>query len=83
MNIVHDQQRQRFSLFVEGAESYLTYMVSAQGQWNFNFSFTPPALRGQGLARRLVLHARDYCREQGITYVASCPYVAHTLDRNA
>ena len=46
MTIQHDPTHQRFSLFVDGQESYLTYMVRADGSWNFNYSFTPPAQRG-------------------------------------
>jgi predicted GNAT family acetyltransferase len=81
MTIQHDPTHQRFSLFVEGQESYITYMVRADGSWNFNYAFTPPAQRGQGLARRLVAYTKALCDTQGIRYSASCPYVAYTLER--
>ncbi|MBX3103301.1 MAG: N-acetyltransferase [Bacteroidetes bacterium] len=79
--ITHDTTHQRFSLMVEGQESYLTYLVAADGSWNFNYSFTPPEHRGKGLARRLVVHAKAYCEAHAIRYRATCPYVAYTLER--
>lgn len=81
MEIIHNEKDQRFSTVQMGQESYMTYRVRADGTWVFNYSFTPPAHRGQGIGRDLVLYARDYVRSRNIPYVATCPFVAATLER--
>jgi len=46
-------------------------------------TFVPPALRGRGLAERLVRGALDEARAQDLRVVPACSYVAAFIRRHA
>lgn len=85
-NIVHDQARNRFTLPGEGGEALLEYRILAQAggeqapsRIDFVHTYVPPALRGQGMAERLVRHGLKWARDQGYEIRASCWYVSKFL----
>jgi len=46
-----------------------------------DYSFTPPALRGQGIAGKLVEKAVDDARARGWSIRPVCPYVRIKIER--
>lgn len=46
-------------------------------------TFTDPALRGQGIARKLVERTARYAREEGFKVKATCPYAKKVLREEA
>jgi predicted GNAT family acetyltransferase len=48
----------------------------------YTHTVVPPYLEGHGIAGRLAWHALDYAREEGLTVVPLCPYVADYIDRH-
>lgn len=75
----HDPAAGRFVLEVDGGEARLSYRREGE-VLDFYSTWTPPALRGRGLAAEVVRAGFDYAREQGLTVRPSCPYV-HTFLR--
>jgi uncharacterized protein len=70
----------RYVLPAPGGDSLLTYRL--EGDLMFiDYTFTPPALRGQGTAAMLVERAVADARARGWRVVPVCPYVKVKIDR--
>lgn len=82
MRIRHEPQNRRFVADIEGEEATLEYAVLADGALDYRHTFTPPPLRGQGIAKAVVLFGLDHARDNGIKIVPTCPYVAKVIREN-
>ncbi len=71
----------RFELDVGGAIAFANYKL-ADGVMIFLHTETPPALRGQGIASRLVKGALDSVRAQGLKMVPRCSFVRDYVARH-
>lgn len=80
--IEHDEARQRFTLDREGQASYLSYRRLDSGTVDFVSTYTPPALRGRGLAARIVEHALGWAEAEGLKVVPTCWFVAEYVERD-
>jgi predicted GNAT family acetyltransferase len=78
----HDPVRGAFLVVEDGAESVLEYVPSGPSTVSFVHTFVPPALRGRGIAERLVTAGLSWARGQGLGVIASCSYVAAHLGRH-
>ncbi len=78
----HESERGAFTVHEDGGESVLAYTRSEATTIAFVHTFVPPALRGRGIAERLVAAGLARAREQGMRVTASCSYVAAYLDRH-
>jgi predicted GNAT family acetyltransferase len=76
--VEHDRAGQRFVVRVDGEETYVKYRES-EGVVDFVSTFTPPALRGRGLARRVVDAGLAWARGEGKGVRGSCWYVDKVL----
>lgn len=82
-DIRHEPHAQRFVIDADGGTALLQYReLDARGTLDFNHTYTPPALRGSGIASRLAEHALRYAREHGYKVVPSCPFVATFIARH-
>lgn len=79
--ITHQSERQCFVIAEDGAEALLEYRMVAPEVIDFVHTYTPAALRGRGLAARLVEAGVAYAHAQGWRVIGSCSYVAAWLQR--
>ena len=79
--IVHDEAGRRFVHRRDGMESYLVYYPGREGTVVFASTFTPPALRGRGIAAHVVRRALEWADEVGLKVVPSCWFVAEYIER--
>ncbi|MCB1417918.1 MAG: N-acetyltransferase [Notoacmeibacter sp.] len=65
-------------LFMEsgGSEAELTWRNGPEGRYLVTHTYTPPAMRGQGVALKLVEHMVEIARSEGRGIVPLCGYVA-------
>lgn len=75
-----DGEQGRYVLREPGGDSTLTYRLDG-ARMIIDHTFTPPALRGQGQAGRLVVRAVEDARLRGWSVVPVCPYVKVKIDR--
>ncbi len=78
--VIHDRHDQRYLIRVgatrhEDNEVVLRYRMRDANTIDFTSTFTPPSLRGQGLARKVVEHALDEAAANGLTVIPTCWYV--------
>jgi len=79
VNINHQPERTRFVLVIDNQEARLEYDLMPRHGINFTYTFVPEALRGQGIAEKLVHTGLAWAREQGFEIEASCWYVRRFL----
>jgi predicted GNAT family acetyltransferase len=79
---VRDNKSQhRFELDVEGAVAFANYRL-ASGSVIITHTETPPALRGRGIASKLVQGALEIIRADGLKVVAGCGFVIDYLQKH-
>lgn len=71
----------RYELDADGATAFANYRL-APGKVIITHTETPPALRGRGIASRLVQGALEQIRADGLKVVAGCSFVADYLDKH-
>ena len=79
--IINDKQGSRFVLDVNGQEVYVLY-TEDKNTMDLYSTYTPPQLRGQGLAAKVVLAAFEYAREKKLKVIPSCWYVRKFLEKH-
>jgi predicted GNAT family acetyltransferase len=78
----HNTAEHRFEAEVEGQLSVADYTL--QGDTIvFTHTYTPPALRGRGIAEKLVRAALEHAREKKLRVVPACSYVDIFMQRHA
>lgn len=80
--VVHDDKaNDRFVLDVGGTVAFANYRLAGD-RVIITHTETPPALRGQGIASRLVAGALELIRADGHKVVAGCSFVSDYLDQH-
>ena len=77
----HQPDQHRFVSQIDGQEAVLDYRLLPDNGIDFSRTFVPEALRGRGVAEKLVRTGLAWAREQGYEMQASCWYVARFLKR--
>jgi predicted GNAT family acetyltransferase len=77
--IIHNAAQQRFELDVDGQTVFTEYRLSP-GTMTLFHTLTPPALRGRGLAAKVVQAALDHARREGLKVVPLCWYVSSHIE---
>jgi uncharacterized protein len=80
--VLHDEQQRRFTLDRDGHVSYLLYRLLDERTVEFASTYTPPPVRGRGIAARIVRRALQWADEQGYRVVPSCWFVAEYVERD-
>jgi len=79
--IHHDETRHRFTHERDGLVSYLAYRQIDAHTVDFVSTYTPPPLRGRGIAARVVTRALEWADSNGYKVIPSCWFVAEVIDR--
>jgi predicted GNAT family acetyltransferase len=72
----HEPEARRFTQSSGGALAVLEYRETAPRTVEYHHTYVPPALRGRGIASRLASYALRHALDNGLTVVATCPFVA-------
>lgn len=81
-DIRHEADRKRFVVYAHGEEAVVDYLVAADGALILEHTFTPPSMRGQGVAGVLVRAAAEYARETGVHIEPRCSYAVRFFDNH-
>lgn len=74
MEVLNDIKGSRFVLEVDGNEIYVMY-AEDQETLELYSTYTPPKLRGKGLAAIVVKAGFEYAKEKDLKVTTSCWYV--------
>ena len=81
ITVLHNRESQRFEAEV-GAELCVADYAIRGEQIVFTHTFVPPALRGRGIAEKLVRVALEHARAERLRVVPACSYVAAFIARH-
>jgi predicted GNAT family acetyltransferase len=81
MEVIHDTTKQAFVVNIENTSSYVAYSIS-DGIMELYTTYTPPQLRGRGLAEKVVRAALNYAKENNLRVLPSCSYVKVFIERH-
>ncbi|GMU94799.1 MULTISPECIES: GNAT family N-acetyltransferase [Ignavibacterium] len=81
MEVIHDKNNSRFVIRIDGEESFVEYSLY-ENVMELYHTYTPPQLRGKGLAEKVVRTALEYAKQNNLKVVPSCSYVAVFLQRH-
>ena len=79
--ITHQPELQRFMSRVDDEEAVLEYRLLSDRGIDFTRTYVPKALRGQGIAEKLVRTGLAWAGEQEYEIQASCWYVTRFVKR--
>jgi predicted GNAT family acetyltransferase len=74
VTVQHNPAQNCFETTVDGFRSVLEY-ERGNGEIVMTHTFVPPALRGRGIAEKLVRAGLDYARSEQYRVIPSCSYV--------
>ena len=72
----------RFVIYTEFGEAEITMKFTRDGVFNANHTFTPPQLRGQGVAGKLFDAMVAQAILAGYKIIPGCPYIGVKFRRN-
>jgi uncharacterized protein len=75
------RERSRFEASLEEGTAFLTYR-RRNGEMHLLHTEVPGAASGNGIGSRLVRHAAERAREEGLRVVAACPFARDYLERH-
>lgn len=84
-DIIHEPQNNRFILRLDGHEqaAFITYTpIDGGGVYDVDHTFTPPAMRGKGVAGKLVRKVISFARENELKIIPTCSYVVTYFERH-
>jgi len=79
--IKQDTEKDRFVTYVEGYEAVVEYTLK-DNVIDLYRTFTPPELRGKGVAGKLVKYALEYAKENNLKVIPTCSYVRGYIERH-
>ena len=72
----------RFVIHTDFGEAEITMKFTRDGVFNANHTFTPPELRGQGVAGKLFDAMVAHAVRMGYKIIPGCPYIGVKFRRN-
>lgn len=82
LDVKHNAAEHRFEVEVDGHLSVADYEAKGDTMV-FTHTYTPPELRGRGIAEQLVRTALDFARDNKRKVVPACSYVDLFIQRHA
>jgi uncharacterized protein len=79
--VVDNAEKGQYELAVEGGTAVLGY-TRKEGTIYLTHTEVPEALEGQGIGSRIVKHALDRARADGVKVAPWCPFVRKYIDRH-
>ncbi len=80
-HITHDTARQRYSLIVDGTETYLTYERPHPGQRRITHTIVPDTVGGRGVGQRLVARVMEDIIAANEAVTSSCWFASALIDK--
>jgi predicted GNAT family acetyltransferase len=81
-DIRHNEQESRFETTIDGSVAFAEYDREEPNRIVFTHTIVPDELSGRGVAGQIVKYGLDYARDQKLTVVPQCSYVAAYIKRH-
>jgi len=79
--VQHDKENKKFYITVNGKEAHMNYRHQDEATVEYHHTYSPPELRGGGVAGKVVRAALEWARSKNLKVIPTCPYVAGFVRR--
>nr|WP_299343907.1 GNAT family N-acetyltransferase [Allomuricauda sp.] len=79
--LINNEDGKQFELHIDGKIAKIEY-IRAKEKIYLTHTEVPKGLEGQGIGTEMIRQALEFIKEQGLTLVPLCPFVALYLKRN-
>ena len=79
--LIDNQERKQFEFRIDGKVARIEY-IRALDKIYLTHTEVPSQLEGKGIASQLVLESLEKIKEEGLTLVPMCPFVAMYIKRH-
>ena len=80
--VQHSPEAKKFYIQVNGKEAHMAYRYQDDATVEYHHTYSPPELRGGGVAGKVVRAALEWARSQNLRVIPTCPYVAGFVRRH-
>ena len=81
ITVIHEIENERFVADINGDKAYAVYNLQ-DDIIKLNSTYTPPHLRGRGIAKIIVETVFKYAKENNLKVQPICSYVKTFISRN-
>jgi predicted GNAT family acetyltransferase len=78
----HTLEGRKFYVEKEDQIASLRYCLPEENVIELQFTYVPPILREQGIAKRIIQTALEYARDHKLKVIPSCRFVAYYIDKH-
>jgi uncharacterized protein len=82
LDIRNNEKESQFETTIDGHTALVAYDLEDPNRIVFTHTEVPEALSGRGIAGELARHGLDHARQQNLTVVPQCSYVAAYIKRH-
>lgn len=79
--IKQETRNKRFVSYIESYEAVVEYSLK-NNVIDLYRTFTPPKLRGKGIAGKIVRFALEYAKDNNLKVIPTCSYVKGYIDQH-
>ncbi|GLU44333.1 GNAT family N-acetyltransferase [Allomuricauda sp. NBRC 101325] len=79
--LINNKEAKQFQFLLEDAIAKIEYIL-AQDRIYLTHTEVPPSYEGKGIGSSLIKQTLEYIKEQDLTLVPLCPFVAMYIKRN-
>lgn len=80
IEVRHEPENDRFVADLDDRAAILDYSRVDEATLDYERTFVPGELRGEGIGSHLVERALEYARSHGLRVVPSCPFVEEFIE---
>ncbi len=75
LTTVHNEEKDRFELEVDGQLAFIDYKIGKSGKWYLVHTEVPKEIAGHGTAHKIVRETLQMIDELGQKIVPTCPFI--------
>lgn len=80
--VIHTIEGRKFYIQRGELIASLRYCIPEEGVLELQFTYVPPMLREQGMAKMIIKAALEYARKHKYRVIPTCRFVAYYMEKN-
>lgn len=80
--VVHDQDKNQFYIIIDDQKALMDYRKVKEKVLNFYHTYVPSEIRGQGIAKQILVAASEYADKNQYKVIPGCSYADRFLHRS-
>lgn len=82
ISLIKNDDKKRFEMLVKDHIAFIEYNMLNDNTINLWHTQVPEILEGQGVGKALIIKTFEFCRNNHLKMVATCPFISTFLKRH-